>query len=82
VYLGDAYARLFLGSVLNVSTVQHLIPMSSVSSRQQKRLNAHLEHLAREAEIETNRRRFEIMELRRLERMHLRERLLTLDIDH
>jgi hypothetical protein len=56
--------------------------MSSVSSRQQRRLNAHLEHLAREAEIETNRRRFEIMELRRLERLQLRERLLTLDIDH
>ena len=56
--------------------------MSSVSSQQQRRLNAHLEHLAREAEIETNRRRFEIMELKRLEHLQLRERLLTLDIDH
>ena len=82
MYLGDTSTRLFLGSVLNVFTANHLILMSSVSSRQQRRLNAHLEHLAREAEIETNRRRFEIMELRRLERLQLRERLLTLDIDH
>lgn len=74
--------RLFLVSVLNVLTAHHLIPMSSVSSQQQRRLNAHLEHLAREAEIETNRRRFEIMELKRLEHLQLRERLLTLDIDH
>ena len=42
--------------------------MSFVSSRQQKRTSAQLEHLAREVEIETNRRRLEIMELRRLER--------------
>ena len=42
--------------------------MSFVSSQQQKRANAQLEHLAREAEIETNRRRLEIVELRRLER--------------
>jgi len=42
--------------------------MSFVSSRHQKRTNAQLEHLAREAEVETNRRRLEIMELRRLER--------------
>ena len=42
--------------------------MSFVSSRQQKVTNALLEHLAREAEIETNRRRLEILELRRLER--------------
>jgi len=42
--------------------------MSFVSSQHQKRANAHLEHLAREVEIETNRRRQEIMELRRLER--------------
>ena len=45
-----------------------MAPMSFVSSRHQKRTNAQLEHLAREAEIETNRRRLEIMELRRLER--------------
>ena len=56
--------------------------MSFVSSQHQNRANAQLEHLAREAEIETNRRRFEIMELRRLELLQLRERLLTLDIDH
>lgn len=49
-------------------TANHLIPMSTVSSRQQKRLSAHLEHLARQAEIEANRRRLEIIELRRLER--------------
>jgi len=42
--------------------------MSFVSSQHQKRTNAQLEHLAREAEVETNRRRLEIMELRRLER--------------
>ena len=48
--------------------MQLLIPMSFVSSRHQKRTNAQLEHLAREAEVETNRRRLEIMELRRLER--------------
>jgi len=42
--------------------------MSFVSSRHQKRTNAQLEQLAREAEAETNRRRLEIMELRRLER--------------
>ena len=47
--------------------MQLLIPMSFVSSQDQKRLNAQLEHLAREAEVETNRRRLEIMELRRLE---------------
>ena len=82
MYLGDACTRLSLGSVLNVLTAHHLIPMSSVPSQQQRRLNAHLEHLAREAEIETNRRRFEIMELKRLDRLQLRERLLTLDIDH
>ena len=48
--------------------MQLLIPMSFVSSQLQKRANAQLEHLAREAEVETNRRRLEIMELRRLER--------------
>ena len=42
--------------------------MSFVSSQHQKRINAQLEQLAREAEIETNRRRLEILELRRLER--------------
>ena len=42
--------------------------MSFVSSRHQKRINAQFEHLAREAEAETNRRRLEIMELRRSER--------------
>ena len=44
------------------------IQMSFVSLQHQKRTNAQLEHLAREAEVETNRRRLEIMELRRLER--------------
>ena len=48
--------------------MQLLIPMSFVSSQQQKRTNVQLEHLAREAEMATNRRRLEIMELRRLER--------------
>ena len=47
--------------------------MSFVSSRNQKRTNAQLEHLAREVEIETNRRRLEIMELRRLERWQHKE---------
>lgn len=42
--------------------------MPFVSSNYQKRTNAQLEQLAREAEMETNRRRMEIMELRRLER--------------
>ena len=42
--------------------------MSFVSSKHQKRTNAQLEQLAREAEVETNRRRLEIVELRRLER--------------
>ena len=42
--------------------------MSFVSSQHQKRTNAQLEQLAREAEIETNRRRLEIAELRRQER--------------
>ena len=42
--------------------------MSFVSSQDQKRTNAQLEQLAREAEIETNRRRLEVVELRRLER--------------
>ena len=42
--------------------------MSFVSSQHQKRTNAQLEQLAREAEIETNRRRLEIFELTRLER--------------
>ena len=46
--------------------------MSFVSSQHQKRANAQLEHLAREAEIETNRRRLEIVELRRLERCHFK----------
>ena len=44
-----------------------LNPVSFVSSQHQKRTNAQLEQLAREAEIETNRRRLEIVELRRLE---------------
>ena len=48
--------------------MQLVIPMSFVSSQDQKRANAQLEHLAREAEIETNRRRLEIVELERLER--------------
>ena len=48
--------------------MQLLIPMSFVSLQHQKRTNAQLEHLAREAELETNRRRLEIMELRRIER--------------
>ena len=47
--------------------------MSFVSSQHQKRANAQLEHLAREAEIETTRRRLEIVELRRLERWHLKQ---------
>ena len=47
--------------------------MSFVSSQHQKRANAQLEHLAREAEIETNRRRLEIVELRRLERLQFKE---------
>ena len=55
--------------------------MSFVSSQHQKRANAQLEHLAREAEIETNRRRLEIVELRRLERWQLREMLLIRDSD-
>ena len=42
--------------------------MSFVSSRHKKRTNAQLEQLAREAEIETNRRRLEIMESKRLDR--------------
>ncbi len=42
--------------------------MPFVSSQQQKRTSAQLEHLAREAEIESNRRRLELVELRRLER--------------
>ena len=46
--------------------------MSFVSSQHQKRANAQLEHLAREAEIETNRRRLEIVELRRLERLQFK----------
>ena len=48
--------------------------MSFVSSKQQKRTNAQLEHLAREAEVETNRRRLEIMELRRLERWQFKKK--------
>ncbi|MDC3185770.1 hypothetical protein OBA47_00870 [bacterium] len=54
--------------------------MSFVSSQDQKRANAQLEHLAREAEVETNRRRLEIMELRRLERWQLKAK--TSDFDH
>ena len=46
--------------------------MSFVSSQHQKLANAHLEHLAREAEMETNRRRMEILEIRRLERSQFR----------
>ena len=42
--------------------------MSFVSSQHQKRTNAQLDQLAREAEIGTKRRRLEIVELRRLER--------------
>ena len=57
-----------------------VIPMSFVSSQDQKRANAQLEHLAREAEVETNRRRLEIMELRRLERWQLKAK--TSDFDH
>ena len=45
--------------------------MSTVSSGQQKRLKSHLEHLAHEVEIETNRRRLEIMELRLLANQRL-----------
>ena len=52
--------------------MQLLIPMSFVSSQHQKRANAQLEHLAREAEVETNRRRLEIMELRRFERWQIK----------
>ena len=47
--------------------------MSFVSSQHQKRANAQLEHLAREAEIETNRRRLEIVELRRLDRWQFKQ---------
>ena len=47
--------------------------MSFVSSRHQKRTNAQLEHLAREAEVETNRRRLEIMEIRRLQAWRLHQ---------
>ena len=57
-----------------------VIPMSFVSSQDQKRANAQLEHLAREAEVETNRRRLEIMELRRLERWQFKAK--TSDFDH
>ena len=46
--------------------------MSFVSSRQQKRTNAQLEHLAREVEVKNNRRRLEIMELRRIERSNFK----------
>ena len=46
--------------------------MSFVSSQHQKRANSQLEHIAREAEIETNRRRLEIVELRRLERWQIK----------
>ena len=46
--------------------------MSFVSSQHQKRANAQFEHLAREAEVETNRRRLEIMELRRFERWQIK----------
>ena len=42
--------------------------MSFVSRYYQKRRNAQLEQLAHEAEIETNRRRLAIEELKRLER--------------
>ena len=52
--------------VFKFVAINFLAPMSFVSSRHQKRANAQLEYLAREAEIETNRRRLEIMELRRL----------------
>ena len=39
----------------------------SVSKRQQKRDNAHLEHLAREVEMEANRKRLEIVSLKRID---------------
>ena len=39
--------------------------MTAVSKKQQKRRNAHLEHLAREVELATNLRRLEIMEEKR-----------------
>ena len=47
--------------------------MSFVSAQHQRRANAQLEQLAREAEIETNRRRLEIVELRRLDRWQLKQ---------
>ena len=39
----------------------------SVSKRQQKRDNAHLEHLAREVEMEANRKRLEIVSLKQID---------------
>ncbi len=41
--------------------------MTPVSRRQQKRENAHLEHLAKEVEMEANRKRLEIVSLRRID---------------
>ena len=65
--MGDAFTCKFL-PVFSFCACNFSISMSFVSSQHQKRANAQLEHLAREAEIETNRRRLEILELRRLER--------------
>jgi len=41
--------------------------MTSVSKRQQKQVNAHLEHLAREVEVVASRKGLEIMSLRRID---------------
>ena len=46
--------------------------MSFVSSDYQRRKNAHLEHLAREVKMQTNKRRLEIIELRRLDRQQVK----------
>ena len=47
--------------------------MSFVSSDYQRRKNAHLEHLAREVKLQANKRRLEVIELRRLDRQQVKQ---------
>ena len=47
--------------------------MSFVSRDCQRRKNARLEHLAREVKLQANKRRLEVIELRRLDRQQVKQ---------
>ena len=56
-------SRVHLNRIFSFRSISHL-SMSNVSARTQKQLSAHLQHLAIEAELATNKRRRAIAEKR------------------